>query len=163
MVGLAGADTTTTPVQFVVLNVILHPELQRRAQAELDSVIGSPDSQTFRLPTLEDVPSLPYITALLKESLRWVPVQPISLPHASIEESEFRGWRIPKGSVILPNAWTMLHDEKTYKDPFEFRPERFLSSEGHEPEPNPSNLGVFGFGRRCVISVLLYDDDNGDN
>lgn len=87
----------------------------------------------------------------MKESLRWIPVQPISLPHASLEEDEFRGWRIPKGAVILPNAWTMLHDEKTYKDPFTFRPERFLTNEAYEAEPDPGEFGVFGFGRRYVI------------
>lgn len=153
MVNPAGVDTSLTPVQFAILNAILHPEIQRRAQTELDSIIGSPDSQTFRFPTFEDVSALPYITALVKEGLRWAPSLPINIPHASVEEGEFRGWRIPKGSAILPNAWTMLHDEKTYKDPFEFRPQRFLASKGHEPEPDPSDLGVFGFGRRCVTSL----------
>lgn len=148
---LAGADTTTAPVQFAILNAILRPEIQRRAQAELDSVLGSPVSNNFRLPTFEDGPSLPYITALVKESLRWIPVQPISLPHASLEDDEFRGWRIPKGSVILPNVWTMLHDEGTYKDPFTFRPERFLTNIAHEAEPDPGEFGAFGFGRRYVI------------
>ncbi|GJJ13525.1 hypothetical protein Clacol_007779 [Clathrus columnatus] len=145
----AGADTTITPVQFAILNAILNPEIQRRAQAELNSVLASPDSRAFRLPTFEDMSALPYITALMKESLRWVPVQPISLPHASLEEDEFRGWRIPKGSIILPNAWTMLHNEAMYKDPFVFRPERFLRHGDHQPEPDPSGMGVFGFGRRA--------------
>ena len=78
----------------------LHPAAQARAQAELDAVIG-PD----RLPSLADRARLPYVEAVLKECLRWHPILPLALPHMSIAEDEYRGWRIPKGTVVLANSW----------------------------------------------------------
>ena len=77
-----------------------HPEVQARAQAELESVLG-PD----RLPTYDDWADLPYVTAVMKECLRWRPVVPLSVMHMSIEEDEYRGFRIPKGSIVISNIW----------------------------------------------------------
>lgn len=128
--------------------MILNPYIQRRAQAELDTVIGPPDSPSFRLPTFKDRSQLPYIEALIKESLRWHPSAPSGAPHVSMEEDEYRGWRIPKGSIIVANAWGMLRDEKVYTDPYTFSPERFLATKERSAEPDPSVCGVFGFGKR---------------
>ena len=77
-----------------------NPEAQKRAQEELDSVIG-PD----RLPTLDDKPSLPYITALVKECLRWRSVAPLSVPHVLTEDDEYKGFHLPKGSLVITNIW----------------------------------------------------------
>ena len=78
----------------------MYPEAQRRAQEELDHVVG-PD----RLPDFSDRKRLPYLTALLKELLRWHVVTPISVPHRAVADDEYRGWYIPAGSVITVNAW----------------------------------------------------------
>ena len=75
----------------------LHPQIQRRAQAELDVVIGP-----NRLPTLEDKPLLPYTTALIKECFRWRNVTPLGFPHIACEDGEYQGFFIPKGSTLLP-------------------------------------------------------------
>lgn len=131
-----------------ILQMVLNPDIQHRAQADLDAVLGPPDSPSFRLPTFKDRPNLPYIEALTKECLRWHPSAPSGVPHASIAEDEYRGWRIPKGSIILPNAWGMLRDDKIYSDPYTFKPERFLAVKGRPAEPDPSISGVFGFGKR---------------
>ena len=79
------------------------PEVQARAQAELDAVVGpGPD----RLPSFDDMPDLPYyISAILNACLPWRPVSPIIISHASIKEDVFRGYRIPAGSAIVSNAW----------------------------------------------------------
>lgn len=76
----------------------LHPSIVRKAQAELDSVIG-PD----RLPSFADRPDLPYCEAVLKEVLRWGPVVPTGVPHRSIKDDVYEGYRIPKGSLIFAN------------------------------------------------------------
>ena len=76
------------------------PETQRRAQAELDRVIGP-----LRLPTIEDEPDMPYVAALIKECLRWKSVTPLGVAHKTTEEDEYRGFRIPKGSVVVSNVW----------------------------------------------------------
>lgn len=78
----------------------LYPEIQRRAQKEVDEVIG-----TERLPILSDRGSLPYVEAIVLELLRWLPITPLNVPHASSEEDVFEGFYIPKGSVIMVNQW----------------------------------------------------------
>lgn len=77
-----------------------YPEVQKRAQDELDLAIGP-----GRLPTMDDKQSLPYVSAILKECLRWRSVVPLSIPHLSTEEDEYKGYRIPQGSVVVSNTW----------------------------------------------------------
>ena len=78
----------------------LHPDVQRRAQAELDAVIG-----TSRLPLSSDRAALPYINALVSECLRWLPAVPLGLPHRSMEDDEYAGYSIPGKSVVFSNVW----------------------------------------------------------
>ena len=78
----------------------LNPEIQKKAQAELDAVVGP-----NRLPYHADKDSLPYISAITKEALRWQNVAPFSIPHYTSEDLEYRGWFIPKGTVLVPNTW----------------------------------------------------------
>lgn len=139
------SDTVVATMHSCVLALVLNPAVQARAHKELDSVLGPVTSPTFRLPTFADREHLPYIGAILAESLRWLTAVPISLPHATTANDMYRGWLIPKGTVVLANAWVMLHDEEVYPGPYAFRPERYL---GSEPEPHPASRGCFGFGRR---------------
>ena len=76
------------------------PELQERAREELERVVGP-----HRLPTMEDFPSLPYIEAVTMETLRLFPVLPLAVPHASIEDDEYNGYFIPKGTAVMGNTW----------------------------------------------------------
>lgn len=78
----------------------LYPEVQQQAQAELDTVVG-PD----RLPEFRDRKSLVYVDALVHECLRWQPVTPLGIAHTCTEDDIYRGYRIPKGSIIMPNIW----------------------------------------------------------
>ena len=80
--------------------MILFPEVQKKAQAELMAVIGA-----HRLPEFDDEASLPYVCALIKELLRWRSVVPLSVPHRSVEDDEYRGYFIPKGSIVISNIW----------------------------------------------------------
>ncbi|KIJ57253.1 hypothetical protein M422DRAFT_149956 [Sphaerobolus stellatus SS14] len=151
----AGSDTTVAVIYALILQLILHPDIQQRAQLELDSIVGSPDSPEFRLPTWEDRPRTPYLEALIKEILRWNPPAGSGFPHSAMKDDIYRGWRIPKGSLIFPNAWGLLRSEEYYKEPNIFRPERFL---GENPEPDPSISGTFGFGRRVCPGRLLAEN-----
>jgi hypothetical protein len=135
-----------------MLQLTLHPEMQRRAQKELDAVTGLPDSSTYRLPTFEDREMLPYIGALVKETLRFMPPISLGLPHAATEDDEYRGWRIPKGAIIIFNAWGINRDENVYPEPERFNPDRFLRRGSEAPEPDP--VAAWGFGRRYVFSRL---------
>ncbi|KAI0633029.1 O-methylsterigmatocystin oxidoreductase [Trametes polyzona] len=139
----AGTDTTAATLVAFFCAMLLHPEVQTRAQFELDTVIG-PD----RLPEHADRPSLPYIIAIVKELLRWHIVAPLGVAHRCIEEDEYRGWRIPKGSVIIPAAWAMLHDPDVFPEPEVFRPERFLKDGELDQDTAYPEAITFGFGRR---------------
>ncbi|OKL57715.1 hypothetical protein UA08_06907 [Talaromyces atroroseus] len=147
----AGADTTVSSLACFFLAMTLFPEVQRKAQEEIDRVVG-----TGRLPEIADRPSLPYIDAMVKEVLRWHPVTPMGLPHMSTEDDICEGYFIPKGSYIMPNVWFFTHDPNVYRDPSAFDPERFLATENHVPEPDPHDF-AFGFGRRICPGRLLAD------
>lgn len=82
------------------LAMTLYPSVQKKAQEELDRVIGS-----SRLPIAADKESLPYIHAVMLETHRWHPVTPMGLPHTSDAEDVCNGYRIPKGAMLLPNTW----------------------------------------------------------
>ncbi|TFY70051.1 hypothetical protein EVG20_g2890 [Dentipellis fragilis] len=146
-----GADTTVAALSSFVLAMTLFPDAQKKAQKEVDTVIGS-----GRLPTCEDKDSLPYVDAVCKEVLRWNPVAPLNIPHAAKADGFHNGYFIPKGTGIMVNLWTILHDPELYSDPETFKPERFLPTDGSEPELDPHSVS-FGFGRRVCPGMLLVD------
>ncbi|KAJ6178530.1 hypothetical protein N7519_008991 [Penicillium mononematosum] len=146
-----GADTTVCAIEIFFLAMTLHPEVQVKAQEEIDRVLGP-----CQLPTVADRSRLPYIDAVVKEVLRWHPVGPMGIPHASSEDDTWGEYFIPKGSLVLPNMWAMTHDPTVYHDPMVFKPERFLGIDGREPEFDPHDL-VFGFGRRICPARILAD------
>ncbi|KAF8140771.1 cytochrome P450 [Mycena galopus ATCC 62051] len=139
---LAGTDTTVSSLGTFILAMLAYPEVQKKAQAEIDSITGGQ-----ALPTFEDENSLPYISALVKEVLRWRSVTPFAVPHLLGTEDEFRGYRLPAGSLIIGNAWAILHDETVYPDAYAFKPERFLLNGRLNPAVKDPD-SAFGFGRR---------------
>ncbi|PYH43881.1 cytochrome P450 [Aspergillus saccharolyticus JOP 1030-1] len=143
-----GADTTVSSIVAFFLAMALFPDVQRKAQAELDAVVGP-----ARLPTLDDRDHLPYVNALVKEVFRWHPVVPMNLSHVSVQEQEYEGYWIPRGASILANIWAFTHDPTIYPEPEVVRPERFL---GPQPQRDPHFL-VFGFGRRVCPGRTLAD------
>ncbi|KAL1702032.1 cytochrome P450 [Schizophyllum commune] len=134
------------------------PDMQARAAAELDSVL--PQGQ---LPTLDDEARLPYTTALVLESMRYQPLAPQAVPHkyTGDQDDVYRGYRIPKGSMVIPNTW-LVHLYRylfvTYPSPDDFKPDRFLNVDGtlNKEVFNPRDI-TFGYGRRiCPGKDLAY-------
>jgi cytochrome P450 len=146
-----GADTTVSALSAFTLAMLLFPEVQKKAQEEIDSVIGANPS---RLPQFADEERLPYVSAVAKELMRWYTVVPITTPHMSDEEIVYGGYRIPKGSFLLTSAWWFSHDPQTYSDPSRFSPERFL-----EPRNEPEPSGPFGWGRRICPGRHISNDN----
>lgn len=87
-------------IAFFALAMLRYPEVQKTAQEELDTVLGK-----NQLPDFADEDSLPYCGALVKELYRWRPVAPLAIPRGTDTEDVYKGYRIPAGSVILPNVW----------------------------------------------------------
>ncbi|KAI0356908.1 cytochrome P450 [Trametes cingulata] len=133
------SDTTVAALSTFLLCMMLFPQVQKKAQFELDCVVGSD-----RLPRIEDRDSLPYVGAVLKEVLRWRPVVPM-VSHSVMQDDVYRGYHFPKGTALVANIWAALHDPARYNDPETFRPERFLPPEN---APDSSSF-AFGFGRRA--------------
>jgi len=164
----AGFSTTAAVLQVFILAMVLHPDVVRKAQAQLDDVVGR-----LSLPTIHDEDRLPYIRALIKETFRWRSIAPLGIPHAVSQDDEYEGYHIPKDSIVLFNDWAMKLDQAIFQDPDEFRPERYLD-EALQTDVHPEfthNKGhtTFGYGRRkCVgqhiaentlfttISILLW-------
>jgi len=147
---IAGAETTSSTLAFFFLAMVLYPECQKKAQDEIDSVIGSD-----RLPDFYDRESLPYIECVLQETLRWNQAAPAGVPHKTMEDDIYNGMLIPKGSTVIANARGMTLDESVYQDPFNFDPTRFLPAPMGRGEQYPS---TFGFGRRICPGRYLADD-----
>ncbi|KAF8811261.1 cytochrome P450 [Phlegmacium glaucopus] len=140
----AGAESTVSTLATFVLAIVTHPEVQVKAQKELDSVVGRD-----RLPEFSDRQSLPYINAILKEVLRWNPVAPLGLPHMATHHDEINGYFIPAGTMIVGNSWGILHDPNTYPDPSRFNPDRFMGENDSQHLSSMDPLSVtFGYGRR---------------
>ncbi|KAH9952749.1 cytochrome P450 [Russula dissimulans] len=142
---------TVSSMSSLFLALVLFPQVQRRAQQELDIVIGRD-----RLPTFDDRPRLPYLEAICKELMRWQMVTPLGLPHASCQDDIYKGYFIPKGTTMVANAWAILHDPETYPDPEEFKPERFLDKDGSFRDDPTLGL-VFGVGKRICPGRHFVD------
>ncbi|KAH8114930.1 cytochrome P450 [Phellopilus nigrolimitatus] len=156
----AGVDTTEVTLMSFILMMARNPNAVKQAHLDIDRVVGDE-----RLPTMEDRTNLPYIDCILKEVFRINPIVPLSLPHQSVKEDVYRDKVIPAGSMIVPNIWQMMKDERYFPSPEMFSPERHLkkvqaqirdggadfssrSLNGSEAD-DPSSL-AFGFGRRQV-------------
>ncbi|QRV73418.1 cytochrome P450 family protein [Ceratobasidium sp. AG-Ba] len=126
------ASQTVAVILSFCLEMALHPEIARTAQAEIESVVGRE-----RLPELSDRSKLPYSEAVLLEVLRLWPPAPLA-------EIEFQGYRIPRGASLYSNIWALLRDPRYYSSPHMFNPTRFMKV---NPDPDPRKY-IFGFGKR---------------
>ncbi|KAH7303916.1 cytochrome P450 [Stachybotrys elegans] len=145
----AAADTTVTTISSMILAMLLYPETQRKAQKEIDAVLG-----VGVMPLLADRDRLPYVDALIKECWRWYSVVPIGTTHVATEELIYNNYRIPNGSYLLMmNDW-LTHDPEVHPNPEAFEPERFLTPR-NEPDPTTA---VFGRGRRICPGRFMAED-----
>ncbi|KAJ3504930.1 hypothetical protein NLJ89_g7683 [Agrocybe chaxingu] len=155
-----GADTTASYLNSLHLAMVAFPEVQKKAHEELDRVVGSD-----RLPTLEDIPALPYVRAIIREVHRWRPAAPLGLPHASTQEVQYNGYVLPKGSTIFINIWGINHDPELFDRPEDFWPDRFMKNEhgtrdGVDVSAWRDKL-IFGGGKRvCPGTNLAHNSVN---
>ncbi|KAH9994294.1 cytochrome P450 [Russula vinacea] len=147
----AGSDSTALTIIAFFRILVLYPEVQKRAQKEIDTVTGG-----LRLPDYADRPRLPYVDALCREVMRWSMATPVGVPHATTQDDVYEGYLIPKGAIVIANAWGMLHDPTAYPEPFSFKPERFLDADGSFRD-DPLLTSAFGFGRRVCPARHFVD------
>ncbi|NWR80742.1 CP1A4 protein, partial [Centropus unirufus] len=143
----AGFDTVTTALSWSVMYAALYPDIQKKIQEELDQIIGQE-----RRPRLSDRGMLPYTEAFILEMFRHSSFLPFTIPHSTTKATTLNGYYIPKDTCVFVNQWQVNHDEKLWKDPSTFNPERFLNAAGTEISRRESDkVLIFGLGkRRCI-------------
>lgn len=121
-----GIDTTATTLEWLLYIMCVYPDTQRKIQEELEREIG-PD----RLPHYDDREKLPYLQAVILELMRFKHFAPFGLPHQTLENTQLLGYNIPKNTQVLINFHAIGYDEKAWKKPEQWRPERWLEEEKH--------------------------------
>ncbi|XP_060045054.1 cytochrome P450 2D14-like [Erinaceus europaeus] len=144
----AGMVSTSTTLAWALLLMILHPDVQRRVQQEIDEVIGQ-----SRPPEMADQAHMPYTMAVIHEVQRFGDISPIGLPHMTSRDAEVQGYRIPKGTVLLTNLSSVLKDESCWKKPLRFYPEHFLDDQGRFVKKDA--FIPFSAGRRVCLGEPL--------
>ncbi|TFK73172.1 cytochrome P450 [Pluteus cervinus] len=149
----AGSDTTVSSISTFVLAMVLNPDIQQKLRSAVEAVVG-----TDRLPEFEDVEPIDYLHAVVKETLRWQPVTPLAVAHGASDDDVYNGYHIPKGAAVVGNSWALLREEGTWgPHPDQFRPERFLTTDGKLNPAVPHPDSAFGFGRRiCPGRIIAY-------
>ncbi|CAL9134435.1 unnamed protein product [Musa textilis] len=137
----AATDTSASTMEWAMCLLLTHPEVLHAARAELDAKIGQ-----GRLAEEEDIPNLPYLNCIINETLRLYPAVPLLVPHESSQDCTVGGYDVPRGTMLLANAWAIHRDPNTWDEPEEFKPERF-QCEGGKKEAGLRML-PFGSGRR---------------
>ncbi|KAJ1525347.1 hypothetical protein ONE63_010165 [Megalurothrips usitatus] len=145
---MAGAETTSNTLGFCVMLLLRHQDVQRRAQEELDRVVGRD-----REPGLQDRPQLRYLEAVLMEAQRLGNIAPVGVAHRAVRDSVVMGHLVPKDTIVLANLMSVHMDREHWGDPDSFRPDRFLDAEGNVKSTD--YFLPFGIGkRRCLGETL---------
>ncbi|XP_038700020.1 cytochrome P450 81Q32-like [Tripterygium wilfordii] len=140
----AGSDTTATTLEWAMSNLLNHPEVLRKARAELDDQVGED-----RLIEESDLSKLPYLHNIVSETLRLNPAAPLLVPHYSSTDCSIGDYNVPRDTIVLINAWAIQRDPNLWNDPLSFKPERFESGESESYKFLP-----FGLGRRACPGAI---------
>jgi cytochrome P450 len=137
----AGTETTSTALRWFVLFMIRNTDVQDKMRKEVYDVIGS-----SRFPSMADKPRLPFCEAVINEVLRKGTVTPLSLPHGLTSDLQYKGFTIPKDTILIPNLYSVDYDENVFPDPHAFRPDRFLDVKGNLQ--NTEKVLAFSLGKQ---------------
>ncbi|XP_052083485.1 cytochrome P450 1A1-like [Mytilus californianus] len=146
----AGIDTTSITLQWTILLLSIHTNVQEKMQHEIDDILGG------RKATLQDQGRLPYVEATILEVMRHGTVAPLNIPHSTSSDVKLRNYEIKKGTVVFCNIYGIFKDQNIWIDPNTFRPERFLSKNNTIIHERADIIATqFGVGRRRCIGDTL--------
>ncbi|XP_020579050.1 cytochrome P450 71A21-like [Phalaenopsis equestris] len=147
----AGTDSTSIPMEWAMAELLRHPTSMKMLKEEITNIVGS--NETFIKE--EQLAEMSYLKATVKEVLRLHPPGAIIVPRELTEDTTINGYRIPKGTMVLINAWAIGRDPKIWDSPEEFRPERFINGEGRDLGfiNHGFQLLAFGAGRRSCPGI----------
>ncbi|XP_078617675.1 cytochrome P450 2J4-like [Branchiostoma floridae x Branchiostoma japonicum] len=138
---LAGEESTSNTLNWALLYMLRHPDVQEKVQREIDSTIGQ------NTPSFSHRSQLPYTEAVTMEVMRINPIAPLSAIHATSNATTLLGYDIPKEAIVFTNLWAVLHDPEVYPEPDVFKPERFLDDKGQCKKGD--NFIPFSLGKRA--------------
>ncbi|CAM9002278.1 unnamed protein product [Rhodiola kirilowii] len=144
----AGTDTSAGTMEWALSLLVNNPNILSKAQKEIDAVVGSD-----RLIEESDLANLPYLHAIIMETLRMYPPGPLAVPHESSADCTVGGYHVPQGTMLLMNLWAIHNDPKLWDEPREFKPERFAGV--LVGERDGFKLLPFGSGRRSCPGEAL--------
>ncbi|XP_020238203.1 cytochrome P450 93A3 [Cajanus cajan] len=148
----AGTETSATTIEWGLAELINHPNIMLKARQEIDSVVGN-----TRLVEESDIPNLPYVQSIVKETMRLHPTGPL-IGRQTTENCNINGYDIPARASVFVNIWAIGRDPNHWESPLEFKPERFLDEEGQSPldlKGQNFELLSFGAGRRSCPGASL--------
>ncbi|KAL1295870.1 cytochrome P450 CYP73A100 [Arachis ipaensis] len=152
-INVAAIETTLWSIEWAIAELVNHPEVQRKIRDEISKVLKD---QTVTESNLHE---LPYLQATVKETLRIHTPIPLLVPHMNLEEANLGGYKIPKESKVVVNAWWLANNPAWWKNPQEFRPERFLEEESETEAVAGGKVDFrflpFGVGRRSCPGIIL--------
>ncbi|CAH1776421.1 unnamed protein product [Owenia fusiformis] len=144
---LAGTETTTTTLRWAVLYMIQYPDIQTRVREEILENIGAD-----QMPCMKHKSILPYTEATIAEVQRLGNVAPLSVPHTLLEDTQLRGYHLPKGAMVIPNLYASNMNPKDWSNPDTFDPSRFLKDEKYFKK----DMNIpFGIGKRVCLGESL--------
>uniref|UniRef100_A0A3Q2Z850 Cytochrome P450, family 1, subfamily C, polypeptide 2 n=1 Tax=Hippocampus comes TaxID=109280 RepID=A0A3Q2Z850_HIPCM len=154
----AGLDTVSTALDWILLLLVKHPDIQMTLHRLVDKVVGP-----NRLPSVEDRGRLAYLDAFIYETMRFSSFVPVTIPHSTTSDVTIEGLRIPKDTVVFINQWSINHDPLKWKHPQIFDPSRFLDENGSLDKDLTNNVMIFSAGkRRCIgdqiakVEIFLF-------
>ena len=120
---LTGSDASAASIEWTMSEVLRNPQVQKKLQNELEHVVG-----LERMVQESDLPSLVYLQAVVKETLRLHPPRPLSITHSSMEDCTVLGYKIPQGTQLVLNLWAIGKNPNLWEDAESFKPERFMEA-----------------------------------
>ncbi|KAI3900346.1 hypothetical protein MKW92_006941 [Papaver armeniacum] len=146
---LLGVDSTSSTTAWALAFLIREPSVQEKLYQELKNFTANNDRTMLKV---EDVNKLPYLQAVVKETMRMKPIAPLAIPHKACKDTSLMGKKVDKGTKVMVNIHALHHTEKVWKEPYKFMPERFLQKQDKAME---QSLLPFSAGMRICAGMEL--------
>ncbi|XP_006659028.2 indole-2-monooxygenase-like [Oryza brachyantha] len=145
----AGIDTSSIEIEYAMVELIRNPKVMAKLQNEVRSIV----LKGQEIVTEEQLSRMPYLKAVIKETLRLHPAAPLLMPHLSMVDCNVEGYTIPSGTRVIVNAWALSREPGYWDNAEEFMPERFFGNTMADYNGNDLHFLPFGTGRRICPGI----------